>query len=44
MATGHERLRFKVWHIIEGEAEGRFSIAALVVVAAVTALLASLVT
>jgi hypothetical protein len=43
MATRRERLRFKIWHIIEGEAEGRFAIGALVGVVAVTLLLMWLV-
>jgi hypothetical protein len=39
MATRRERLRFKIWHIIEGEAEGDFAIVALVGIVAVTLLL-----
>jgi hypothetical protein len=30
MAANHDRLLFKLFHLVEGEAEGRFGIAALV--------------
>lgn len=40
MATRREQLRFKIWHVIEGEAEGRFAIAALVVLALLIAYIA----
>ena len=39
VATRRERLRFKIWQIIEGEAEGRLAICALVGVVAGTLLL-----
>jgi hypothetical protein len=36
MATDNDRLTFKIFRLIEGEAQGRFAVSALVIVALAT--------